>query len=197
MPAPAYTAADYAAALAALKPPGSVWPAEADTVQATVELALAATPARLSDRAAYLLVDAFPDTTLELLPEWEATLGLPDPCIGTLPTTQQRRAQVLSRLVGNGGQSIAYFVDIAAQLGYAITVEEFSPSSFGRTFGMPFGGDDWAHTWQVNAPSFSVTHLEFGTTSFGEPFAAWGNTALQCTIRRLAPAHTLPLFSYS
>jgi uncharacterized protein YmfQ (DUF2313 family) len=47
------------------------------------------TPAfeRLTARANNLLIDAFPGSTYELLPEWEATLGLPDPCAGEAPTS--------------------------------------------------------------------------------------------------------------
>lgn len=74
------TSADYQAALQALLPHGRVWPREPDAVQSRVAAGLAQTAARLHARANYLLRDAFPLTPLELLPEWEATLGLPDEC---------------------------------------------------------------------------------------------------------------------
>jgi len=74
------TSADYQAALQALLPHGRVWPREPDAVQSRVAAGLAQTAARLHARANYLLRDAFPVAPLELLPEWEATLGLPDEC---------------------------------------------------------------------------------------------------------------------
>lgn len=196
MPAPSYSAADYLRVLQPHLPRGRVWPRDPDATQAKVLSGFTPCFAVLTARANNLLIDAFPPSTFELLPEWESTLGLPDPCAGPAPTTQQRVAQVVARLVAGGGQSIAYYTAVAAALGYPITVTQFAPSRFGRPFGMPFGGIAWAFTWQVNAPTFTVAHLQFGG-SFGTPFAAWGNNVLQCELQRLAPAHTILLFSYS
>ncbi|KFX64272.1 tail protein [Burkholderia sp. K24] len=196
MPAPNYSAADYLQALQALLPRGRVWPRDPDATQTSVLSGFTPCFAALTTRANYLLVDAFPSSTFELLPEWESTLGLPDPCAGEAPTTQQRVAQVVARLTATGGQSIAYFTAVAAALGYPITITQFVPSRFGKQFGTLFGGTAWAFAWQVNAPTFTVTNLQFGG-SFGTAFAAWGNNVLQCELQRLAPAHTTVLFSYS
>jgi uncharacterized protein YmfQ (DUF2313 family) len=196
MPAPNYSASDYLQALQALLPRGRVWPRDPDAIQTQVLSGFTPEFARVTARANNLLVDAFPGTTYELLPEWEATLGLPDPCAGSSPSTQQRVAQVVARLTATGGQSVAYFGAVAAALGYAITITQFSPSRFGRPFGLPFGGTAWAFAWQVNAPTFTINRLQFGG-SFGTPFASWGNNVLQCELQRIAPAHTTLLFSYS
>ena len=109
----------------------------------------------------------------------------------------QRRAQVVARLVALGGQSVPYFIAVALALLYPITITEFEPSRFGRRFGSRFGGDAWAHTWQVNAPTFTITRFRFGTSAFGEPFAVWDNTVLLCEMKRLAPAHTVLLFNFN
>lgn len=196
MLAPNYSAADYLQALLALLPRGRVWPKDPDSQQ--VKVLSGFTPAfeRLTGRANNLLIDAFPGTTYELLPEWESTLGLPDPCAGEAPTIQLRVAQVVARLTATGGQSIAYFKAIAAALGYAITITQFVPSRFGKPFGSLFGGIEWAFAWQVNAPTFTVTHAQFGG-SFGTAFASWGNNVLQCELQSYAPAHTIVNFSYS
>jgi hypothetical protein len=95
---------------------------------------------------------------------------------------------VVARLTASGGQSIAYFKAVALALGYDITITQYSPSHFGRPFGLPFGGTAWAFAWQVNAPMFTINRLEFGG-SFGTPFASWGNNVLQCELLRIAPAH--------
>lgn len=166
-------------------------------MQTSVASALVPTVARNNDAANALLIDAFPASTYNLLPEWEETLGLPDPCAGEQPTIEQRRAQVVARLVDVGGQSVSYFIALAATLGYAITITEFSPFRFGMSFGLPLCGDDWAHAWLVNAPDFTVRYFQFGVSSMGEPFASWGNTVLQCEFERLKPAHTVLNFNYS
>jgi len=196
MPAPNYIAADYLRALQGLLPRGRVWPRDPDATQTAVLSGFTPVFERLTARANNLLIDAFPGSTYELLPEWEATLGLPDPCAGEAPTTQQRVAQVVARLTATGGQSIAYFKAVALALGYEVTITQYSPSHFGRPFGLPFGGTAWAFTWQVNAPTFTINWLQFGG-SFGTPFASWGNNVLQCELLRIAPAHTTLLFSYS
>lgn len=196
MLAPNYGAADYLSALQALLPRGRVWPRDSDATQTRVLSGFTPEPVRLTQRANNLLTDAFPASTYELLPEWESTLGLPDPCAGEAPTTQQRVAQVVARLTAVGGQSIPYFTAVAQALGYAITITQYMPSRFGNTFDLPFGGTDWAFSWQVSAPTFSISRLQFGG-SFGAPFATWGNNVLQCELERIMPAHTILNFSYA
>ncbi len=177
-------------------PRGRVWPRDADAIQSRTLAGCAPTYTRLTARANNVISDGFPGSTYELLPEWEASLGLPDPCAGAAPTTQQRRNQAVSRLIATGGQSISYFTAVAAALGYTITITQFAPSRFGRPFGRAFGGVAWAFAWQVNAPTFTVNSFQFGG-SFGAPFANWGNNVLQCELKAYAPAHTTVLFSYS
>ena len=198
MSAPNYSASDYLGALQALMPTGRVWPRDSDAVQTQVLSGLVQTYVRNNARASNLLIDAFPATTEELLPQWEATLGLPDPCAGLEPTIQLRRAQVLTRFISGGGQSVNYFIQKAASLGYAISVTQFSPFRFGQSpFGTPMYAPSWAFAWQVNAPTFSINNFQFGTDGFGEPFSYWSNNVLQCELQSCAPAHTTLNFSYS
>lgn len=197
MPAPIYSQDDYRSALQALMPRGRAWPRDADATQTAALAGLARAFARTNGDAAALLVDAFPSTTAELLPEWESSLGLPDPCAGPQPTVQARRAQVVARLTALGGQSVDYYVALAQALGYSITITQFAPSRFGRVFGSPFGGVAWAHAWQVNVANYTIQNFRFGSDAFGEAFAAWGGTVLQCELQAAAPAHTTLNFNYT
>lgn len=199
MTIPAWTSQDFLGAFVRLLPRGRVWPAR-DNPQSTQAQALAPlmdTYERLAARDAYLLVDAFPSTTDELLPEWEESLGLPDPCAGPSPTLQLRQQQVVARLTGRGGQSVQYYTDVALSLGYTITITQFAPFRVGRPVGQPIYGTAWAWAWQVNAPQFTVEKFSVGRDAVGEPLARWGNTVLQCELNRLKPAHTTLLFNYS
>jgi len=184
-------------ALQALMPRGRLWPRDPDARQTMVLAGLAPSLARLVESMNALLVDAFPASTEHLLPEWEATLGLPDPCAGALPTIEARRAQVLARFIGTGGQSVSYYVAVATALGYPITVTEFTPFRLGQPLGQPLNGEAWAYAWQINAPTFTVEYFELGTSALGEPFAYWSNNVLQCEMQRLKPAHTQLTFAYS
>lgn len=194
---PAYTDADLLAGMQRLMPTGPVWPRDSDAVQTQVLGALVQGYVRNVASAIGLLADVFPVAPVMMLPEWEETLGLPDPCAGESPTIQQRQQQVAARFVAGGGQTAQYFINVAATLGYPITITQFAPSRFGQGFGQSFGGVAWAYAWQINAPTFTVEPFLFGRDGFGEPFQSWGNTVLQCEMQRLAPAHTTLIFSYS
>ncbi|KVF22953.1 YmfQ family protein [Burkholderia cepacia] len=197
MAAPTLLAANFLSAIQALLPRGQVWPRDQDAVQTKALAGLAPSYERNTSRANYLLVDAFPETTYELLPEWELTLGLPDPCAGESPTIQQRRAQVVARFANSGGQSAAYYIGFAAQLGYGITITNFAPFRCGQsTCGQQLGNTDWFFAWRVNAPPATVVRFAAGQSTAGEALGSWNNTVLECEIRALAPAHTIVSFAY-
>ncbi|MDR5815782.1 DUF2313 domain-containing protein [Caballeronia sp. LZ033] len=198
MLAPNFNAADFLAAMQALLPRGRVWPRDPDTIQAKVIAGLAPSYERQTARANYLLVDAFPATTYELLPEWEATLGLPDACAGAAPTIQQRRAQVVARLTNLGGASIPYLVGFAASLGYTVTITQYTQARAGMLkAGQPCCGYDWNFAWKITAPLNTVVRAVAGAMAAGDPLAAWGNNVLECEFRAIMPAHTIPIFAYA
>ncbi|HEV2364032.1 MAG TPA: putative phage tail protein [Caulobacteraceae bacterium] len=189
---------DYAAALVALLPRGRVWPAaDPTTTQGQVVASLAPWLKRVDNAAQALLVDAFPASAVDLLPEWEESLGLPDPCAGEAPTLQQRERQVVARLTEIGSPSPPAIAAFAAALGFGIAIEEFAPFRAGAGHvGDPLCGEAWAHAWQVLAPLYTVTTFQAGRSAAGEPLATWGNRVLECEIRERAPAHTIVIFAY-
>lgn len=193
---PARTDDDYLAAFQDLLPTGPIWPREPDAVQTQCLRALVPAFTRLATRAGNLLCDAFPVDPVELLAEWEETLGLPDPCVGVLPTLALRQQQVATRFTAAGGQSKSYLIAFARRLGYDITITEFTPWRFGQPFGLPMLGAIWCFVWQVNAPGFTIWEFSFGSDTFGDPFAAWLNDLLICELKRVAPAQTVPIFSF-
>ncbi len=193
---PVYTAADFGEALLRLLPTGRAWPRDTDAVLGQAVRLQGAPYARMHARANYLLTDAFPATAVELLPEWEATLGLPDPCAGPDQTLARRQAHVVARLTQQDGPSVPSLVAYAATLGYAIKVDEFTPRRFGQPFGGRYYGLDWAHTWRIDAPAVVVTPRRFGGR-FGERYATWSGSVLECEMARIKPAHTILLFSYA
>lgn len=191
------TAADFLAALQALMPRGRVWPRDSDAIQTKTLAGCAPTYARLTTRANELLVDGFPATAYELLPDWESALGLPDPCAGAAPTVPQRQAQVVARFANSGGQSIEYFVEFAEQLGYTIEIEQFTQARAGLLkAGEPVNGYAWNFAWKVIAPANTIVRAVAGGMAAGDPLVAWGNEVLECEFRSVAPAHTTLLFAY-
>ncbi len=198
MGAPIYSTSDYATAMGNLLPRGPVWSREPGSNMAALMGALAPTYQRSGSVAAALIADIFPSTTSNLMPEWEETLGLPDPCSPANPSTEQRRAAILAKFIGAGGQSTSYYIAVAAALGYTITITQYKPFRLGwNNIGDPLMGPGWESVWDVNAPTITASRFTLGRSALGDPFWTIGNTELECRIRAIAPAHTLVRFKYS
>ena len=199
MLAPLYSVTDYLSAFQRLLPRGRIWHRGWGTVQPQDIVTLLPQTVRLNQRAIDVLRETFPCTTAELLPAWEATLGLPDPCIGELDTLQQRQAAVCTKFTARGGQSADYFIRLAASLGYTITITTFRPFyiSEGRVDD-PLYDEQWAYVWQVNVAAGADTLIYFRVddSAVDEPLVAFGNAALECLLTAAAPAHTQIIFSY-
>lgn len=180
MGAPVYTSADFLQAMQNLLPRGRAWPRDLASLMARVFSGLSPTYARVQARDNALLAEALPSTTTELLPEWESTLGLPDPCAGLAPTIDQRRAQVVARFSGAAMLNQGFFIAFAQALGYTITITTFWAFRCGDRCESPLFDDRWQSVWQVNAP-----------------LLAQGTRVLECEFQRLKPANTTIIFVYS
>lgn len=206
------TAADYLSQLLALLPRGWAWPKDPDTTQGRTMAGLAEELARVDGRAWALVEEADPRTATELLPDWERVCALPDPCVTGAQSVDARRAAVVARLTTRGRLSPGFFVDLAATLGFEVTVTEFRPfragspaggalTNTGHAFaagdacGGPLRREPWVFAWQVNAPSTTAILFRAGFRA-GQRLRAWGEAALECSIRRRQPAHTLVIFTY-
>lgn len=197
MAAPNYRASDFLTALQALMPRGLAWSRDPTSVMGQVMAGLAPEWARHTQQNNNLLIDAFPSTSVQLLPQWEAALGLPDPCAGASPTLAGRQSQVVARFAGSGGQSVPYFIGYAKSLGYTVTVTEYTPFRVGQQrMGCQLGTQDWAFTWQINAPAETVTYFSMGQAYMGQALESWGNAVLQCELSEIKPAHTVLIFTY-
>lgn len=182
----AVTQTEYRQMLQALLPPGAAWTREPDAVLTKLLDALAAELARIDSRFDALIDEADPRTISEMVADWEAALDLPDAC-EIDPVTQtdaERRNAVVGKYTGIGGASRQYFIDLAAALGFAITIEDTVT----------------AHHWEIKVPGIEAQRLSVGTGAghqVGEPLRTWGpERLLECTFLRVRPAHTVPTFTY-
>lgn len=193
------TASDYHAQLRSLLPPGPAWELEfnpgLDHLLQRAGVILAAEDLRAAD----LLAESNPDTVRELVPAWEQVMQLPDPCMGESPKFEDRQLAVRRRLVEVGGQSPAYFVELAIAQGYpnAKVIEHRAPR-FGRSrFGSARFGT-WAaqFMWTLDTGPRRRIGRRFGAAYFGETFGGSPSGALECLLRRSAPAHALEFIKY-
>lgn len=173
---PSYSNADMLGALQALMPRGRAWPRDPNALQTKLLSGLAPSFQRVTTAAAGLLADAPPSAPVYLLPEWQETLNLPDPCAGSSPTLQQQQAQVLARFVGVGSNTQAGYIQFAANLGYTITVRYEAPFRMGvNGMGDPLGDQGWMFVWNVVCPALDAV--------------------LECEINSVNQAHTPVIFS--
>lgn len=158
----AHTINDYLALLKALLPRGRAWNRN-DPVLIEVLTAEAAEFARVDGRLDDLLLERSTLTTTELIGEHEADYGLPD---GELPYNPNdlvsQRIALNAKLRAIGGQNPQYFIDLAAALGYTITITQWQPFWVGySTAGSGVGDQRVIHYWTVNILS-TPTAPKFG-----------------------------------
>lgn len=191
------TSEQYREHLQALAPRGLAWPRDADATLTTLLEGFAEEFARVDARAEQLLDEADPRTTNELLTDWERVAGLPEPCLAHVPqSSADRRQALVAKLTRAGGQSRQFFIDLAASIGYAITITEFSPQDVTSDVDYPLYGEDWAFAWKVNSALNTVTELTV-EGAVDDPLAWWGNEELECVIGDRKPAHSVVIFAYT
>jgi uncharacterized protein YmfQ (DUF2313 family) len=187
----------YTQQLVQLLPPGSAWARWSGSVLRTLLSALAAVFARIHGRAQVLLDETDPRLAREMLADWERFLGLPSICAPADQTLSERIDAVVTTYSEVGGQSRQYFIDLAASLGFAVTITEYRPFVAGSLAGESLTNGPWLHTWDVNAPDETITSFRAGLSAAGEPLRVWGReSTLECEIGRRKPAHTLVRFTY-
>jgi uncharacterized protein YmfQ (DUF2313 family) len=141
------------------------------------------------------------DPDNDALEDWEAEWGLPDPCTAfeTFPVAQ-RKIILRSKIMDQGGQSIAYFTCLAASLGYSITVDEYIPfrCGVGRCGKDGIGLAINEVFWRVNITTPTVSYFRCGQGRCGlTPLGAFGrHLDLECMLDKWKPAHTQIVFRY-
>lgn len=182
--------------LKSLLPRGAAFSVETDSNVHKVCLAVADEFARFDARGENLIEELDPRTTFELLADWERVYGLPDPCLGANQNTAQRINSLVQKITAIGGQTAAYFIAVAAVLGFTITITEFRAHTVDDDVDYSLYGDDWNFAWQVNAPLNTVIEYTVSDT-VDDALAVFGNAQLECVLQALKPAHTVIIFSYT
>lgn len=184
------TSDDYYRVLLSLRPKGPAWAEDDNDLRGHAEEL-----ARTHNRAVDLLDEADPRSTLEMLAAWERVCALPDDCTPAAVTLAERRDAIAARLASRGGQSSAYYIGVAAALGYSITITEFRPFTCESECEDPAYDETWRFAFQVNAPETTIRDFTVESPC-DEPLRSWGNEILECRINALKPAHSYARFAY-
>lgn len=187
------SANDYLNILQQLLPTGAAWPREADATLTKALAAWAEEFARAHNRAVDLIdIEADPRLATELLPEWETMVGT-DPCSQYVPDTlPARREAVVSKLTARGGQSRAFYREMARGLGFdPVTITEFRPFTVDSECVDPICDEPWRFAWQVEAPGAQDRELTCQDHCQTPLAYQVGLEVLQCALGRTKPAHTV------
>lgn len=193
-----YSLAAFAEFGLRLLPRGIFWNTWENSNLHKIFQAFAAELLRVFERARQLLQESWPLTAVELLDDWEKELGLPRDCWPSGTTNEQRQSAIYQLLTLQGGASVSFFIELARQLGFQISIKEFTGVSFRA--GISRAGDaiDNAgnYYWQVSVVNWSVERFRAGISTAGTPLVKWSSTGLECLFEKLKPAHTVLQFVY-
>lgn len=205
----------YKQLLINLLPKGRLWqPKEQPTFSKVLESS-AQELCRVDDRVKQMLLEIDPRTTFESLDQWETTVGLPDECTPDGLSTDERRNQIVQKLTTIGSLSKTFYEFIAAQLGFPTVVVEnrvnfiagraragdLLTNYFNRHFVAGSKAGDflteigWRFYFNVEMPITAAAHFVAGSTA-GTALQTFSNELIECTMRKLKPAHAGVTFTF-
>lgn len=176
--APELTSLDFKELLLRLSPPGKAFApgGRYEDLLLGISTELARHGLRVRDAE----LEADPRTATECLPDWERMLNITEP----LGSTALRQAEAYARLIARGGQSVAYFIEVAAAMGIVITITE--PLSLGWTVTDAVTDPLYAFSarfiWIVDGPAATVPTLR---------------AALVALFEEIRPTHTRVYFTWN
>jgi uncharacterized protein YmfQ (DUF2313 family) len=147
---------------------------------------------RECDSEDYLKRELNPETTFDLISDWEKEVGIPDECFSNAGlSVEQRRNQVITKLTAQV-QTAQDFVDLAAKLGVEVTVTPKNEGLTGFPLTLPYtllGSEDY-FVIIVDIIGWSPTSgfpLTLPYTLGAEVY----QSQIQCLFDKLKPANCL------
>lgn len=186
---------DHAIGAEGLRPHGDIWTQNPNSVSRQLFMALGTELARVTGRGVDMIREADPRTTVELLADWERILNVPGPCDNLEPTVLLRQFAITAKLTQKRGTSRQHFIDLASDLGFEISIEEYLPFEAGvGTVGQQLTGADWVFAWKVHKPVESGQFFSAGVGQAGEALLELSQGTLECYLGQAKPAHTYVFF---
>ena len=204
----AVSPAEYSKQLKALLPRGLAWPRDDTSSPFAMMIEVwAIEMSRIDGRVEALISESDPRFCSETFSEWLEQWGIPDECMeawGSVLsdglTEKILRQALVQKMTTVGSQSLQFFIDLALNYGYRITIDEY------RTWNVMSNvmnhlvntDDQWIHWWKVQVHTGGDTQLTWhdamGTAI--ESLCWWGDAVVECVIKQYAPAHTRVVFGY-
>lgn len=204
----------YKQLLINLLPKGRLWRPQAQPVFLKYLESTAQELCRVDDRVAQMLIEIDPRTADEALDTWEETLGLPDECTPIGLTVSERRIQAVQKLTNVGGLSRTFYEFITSQLGFPSVLDhrlnfragisragDKLNNYFNRHFvagslaGEQLQVVGWRFFFNMELPITASEHFVAGSLA-GDPLRLFSNPLIECTIKKLKPAHAGVTFTF-
>ena len=165
----------YGNALRQLLPPGAPFAAPTGSQLYELTEGSAVVFDNFVELADNLLNEFDPRTAMDFLSDWERVYDLPGTNPSPPATIAGRQAALLAKAQGYGNPTPAYFIALAAALGYTATITTYAGQLFtcDSACNASVYGDAWMSSWVLNASSIPAT-----------------DATLRWLITSLAPAHT-------
>lgn len=188
----------YYRQLAALLPPGLPFDVDAQPELSELVTKMAAELAAVHWLEESIVAETDPRDAFFLLPEWEASFGLPDECSAGSQILQERRAAVYAKISDLGGARRIRYLKLLADLGINnANIERFDLHTCEHTCEYEVRDDvQWRHTWRVHLPDAIKIQESTCESSCEEALRTWGNTMAECVISRENAAISNVLFAY-
>lgn len=174
----------YLSLLRRYLPDGPIWPRSGDDSLSKLLHGLAAEFARVHGRGLDCLDEFDPRTATDTIGEWMRLVGVPNDCVVTVPATlAEKRALATAIYAARGGQSAAYFVAVAADLGVVATVDD-------HPYGLPFRAGYSRTGDRLN----TIASAFYWRVRYPAATPAATVQRLQCLVNKYKPAHTRVIF---
>lgn len=163
-----------------------------------IELAAEGNALDAAQALALTILQAIVPNAGPLLEEWERVYGTPSPCAQAIGLSRTQRVDAVISKINEGGTFTRQkAIELAANFGYTITIQEQRARDYGGAhFGEPYSGVDWNFVWDVITTNNTIFKRKSGS-AMGEPYSSWGNAILECLLRPKSQADTLVRFIYT
>lgn len=178
-----HSVADWSSAIMMQMPRGDIWSRDQTGPLYKYAAGYAPRLQRAEQSADQLLSEMRPETTQQLLAEWETYLGLPE-CSLADQEVDTRRNAVVEKYHRKGGLQSWAIEELAALLGFTIEVQEIFPHHCLRGCTYPLYEAKYRHVTRVivkGIPNAFATCLDNCLT----PLANSSATALICALEKL------------
>lgn len=199
------TSKSYTEFLLSLLPPGNIAKSFGSNIVLIFKL-IANELSRIDAAACGLIEEADPRTTQALFEDWEEFAGLPDPCSPTDLTKEERRNRLIQKLTSQGGQSRAFYEQMALDLGYDVSIRQHKPFTCGISQCIAPSDDvfiaimppEHRFVWSVTVHGDRLTWFKCGVSEVGvDPMLKiTAATDLECIFQKLKQSHTHLNFIY-